>query len=59
MAWASSTKAAGADAWFDVDPEFVVAAAEILDEGVPGADHSRGAEPFQATHGPWPGLYRP
>jgi hypothetical protein len=26
--------------WFDIDTEFVVAAAEVLDEGVPGADHS-------------------
>ena len=27
--------------WVDIDAEFVVAAAKILDEGMPGADHSR------------------
>ena len=38
------------------DSEFVVAAAEVLDEGVPGADHSCAAESFEAAHWPESGL---
>ena len=37
-------------------PEFVVAAADVLDEGVPGADHPCAAESFQAAHWPQSGL---
>ncbi len=40
----------------DVGGKFVVAAAQILDEGVPRADHLCRTEPFQATHGPQPRL---
>src|SRR6266851_1818923 len=40
----------------DVGGEFVVAAAQILDEGVPGGDDPRGAVAFQAAHRPEPGL---
>jgi len=36
--------------------EFVVAAAEVLHERVPGADHPCAAELFEATHRPQPGL---
>lgn len=35
--------------------EFVVAASEVLDEGVSGADHA-GDRPFQAPHRPQSGL---
>ena len=42
MAWTSSVKAAGIPMpRADIDTEFVVAAAEILDEGVPGTDYLR------------------
>jgi hypothetical protein len=34
------------------DSEFVVAAADVLDERVPGADHPGAAEMFEATHRP-------
>jgi hypothetical protein len=34
----------------NIDSEFVVAAAEVLDECVPGTDHPRRAKPFQAAH---------
>ena len=34
----------------DVDGEFVVAAAEILDEGVTGRDDARGSVSLQAAH---------
>jgi hypothetical protein len=33
-----------------------VSAAEILQERVPGADHPRQAESFQAAHRPQPGF---
>lgn len=33
----------------DIDTEFVVAAAQVLDEGVPGTDHVRRREPFQSA----------
>ena len=36
--------------------EFVVAAADVLDECVSGADHAGRAEPFEATHWPKSGL---
>jgi hypothetical protein len=39
----------------DVGGEFVVAATHVL-EGVPCTDHVRWTEPFQAAHGPQPGL---
>jgi hypothetical protein len=35
----------------------VVAAAQILDEGVPGGDDPRGAMGFQAAPQPEPGLH--
>jgi hypothetical protein len=38
----------------DVDAEFVVAAAQVLDEAVSGADHPGRAEPFQPSHWPQP-----
>jgi hypothetical protein len=38
--------------WVEFHAEFVVAAAEVLDECVSGADHAGRAEPFEATHGP-------
>jgi hypothetical protein len=34
----------------DIDTEFVVAAPEVLDECVTGADHAGRAEPFQSAH---------
>jgi hypothetical protein len=34
------------------DAEFVVAAAEVLHERVPGADHPRAAELFETAHRP-------
>jgi hypothetical protein len=34
------------------DTEFVVAAAEVLHERVPGADHPRAAELFETAHRP-------
>jgi hypothetical protein len=40
----------------DIPAEFVVAAAEVLDEGVPGTDHSCRAGSFQAAHRPQQGL---
>jgi hypothetical protein len=38
--------------WVEFHAEFVVAAADVLDECVSGADHAGRAEPFEATHGP-------
>jgi hypothetical protein len=37
-------------------PEFVVSAAEVLDEGVPGSDHPCAAELCEAAHRPQSGL---
>ena len=45
--------------WVEFHAEFVVAAAEVLDDCVSGADHAGRAEPFEATHGPESGLSRP
>ena len=42
-----------------VEAEFVVAAAEILDEGVSGADHSCRAEPCEPAHRSQPGFQPP
>ena len=39
-----------------IGAEFVVAAAEVLDECVTGADHAGGAEPFESAHRPDSGL---
>jgi hypothetical protein len=39
-----------------IHAEFVVAAAQVLDEGVPGADHSGRAELFEAAHRSQSGL---
>jgi hypothetical protein len=36
--------------WAGIDTEFVMAAAEVLDERVPGTDHPYRAQLFQATH---------
>jgi hypothetical protein len=38
--------------WVEFHAEFVVAAADVLDECVSGADHAGRAEPFEATHRP-------
>jgi hypothetical protein len=40
----------------DVGPQFLVAAAQALDEGVPHADHLCRTEPLEAAHGSQPGL---
>ena len=40
----------------DIQTEFVVAATEVLDEGVPGADHPCAAESSEAAHRSQPGL---
>ena len=40
----------------DIDAEFVVAAADVLDEGVPGTDDPGRAEPFESAHRPQPSL---
>jgi hypothetical protein len=42
--------------FFHIDTEFVVAAAEVLDERVAGADHAGGAQPFESAHRPHSGL---
>ena len=42
--------------WIGVQAEFVVAAAQVLDECMPSANHSGRAEPFQPTHRSEPGL---
>jgi hypothetical protein len=39
-----------------IQAEFVVAAAQVLDERMPSAHHSGRAEPFQPTHRSQPGL---
>jgi hypothetical protein len=41
--------------WVEFHAEFVVAAADVLDECVSGTDHAGRAEPFEATHRPEPG----
>ena len=56
MARARSSNARGAGGGGDFGGEFVVAAAQVLDEGVPGGEDPRGAVPFQAAHRPQPGL---
>jgi hypothetical protein len=43
----------------DIRSEFVVAAADVLDEGVSGADHSGRAKLFEAAHQPQPSLEPP
>lgn len=40
-----------------VDSEFVVAAADVLDERVPCADRLGGAKAFQSAHGPECGFW--
>jgi len=42
-----------------VDAEFVVTAAQVLNEGVPGGDGAQGAIAFQAAHRPQPSLEPP
>ena len=39
--------------------EFMVAGAQVLDEGVSGADHSGRAKLFEAVHRPQPSLESP
>ena len=53
----SSSKAAGTRR-FTVSsiPSFVVAAADVLDEGVPGGDDSCAAQLFEPAHGSQSGL---
>ena len=41
---------------WDVECEFVVATAEVLDEGGTGGDHGGGPEAFQSAHRPQAGL---
>ena len=43
----------------DIGGEFVVAAAEILDEGVTGGEDPRGPVAFQSAHRPEPGFQPP
>jgi hypothetical protein len=43
----------------DIHAQFVVAATEVLNECVPGTDHSCQAKSLQATHRPLPGLQTP
>jgi hypothetical protein len=38
--------------WVEFHVKFVVAAADVLDEGVSSTDHAGRTEPFEATHGP-------
>ena len=42
-----------------IHAEFVVAVVEVLDECVPGTDHSCRAESCQAAHGPQSGRQEP
>ena len=42
-----------------IHAEFVVAAVEVLDECVPGTEHSCRAESCQAAHGPQSGRQKP
>jgi hypothetical protein len=42
--------------WIGIKTEFVVVAAEVLDEGVPSADYLCSAEPFDTTHRSQPSL---
>ena len=39
-----------------INAEFVMAAVDILDEGVSRADHSALAQPLQPAHGPQSGF---
>lgn len=39
-----------------IDSEFIVAASEVLDEGVPSTDHPGQTKLFQPTHRPQPGF---
>jgi hypothetical protein len=41
---------------WDVGGEFVVAAPEILHEGMSGSDHGGRVEPFESAHRPEPGF---
>ena len=43
----------------DVDGKFVVSAAEILDEGVPGGQDPGGLVAFESAHRPQPGFQPP
>jgi hypothetical protein len=49
----------GSGAVGDVGGEFIVAAAQILDESVPGGDDPRGPVAFESAHRPEPGLQPP
>jgi hypothetical protein len=44
------------EVYYFLSPKFVVSAADILDERVPGSDHSCAAKLFEATHRPQSGL---
>jgi hypothetical protein len=58
MATVSSLKAATTrNAVGSSNPEFVVSAAQILDERMPCGDHSCAAELFEAAHRPQLGLH--
>jgi hypothetical protein len=43
----------------DIDGEFIMTAAKILDEGVTGGQNPRGPVALQAAHRPQPGLQPP
>jgi hypothetical protein len=42
--------------WIGIQADFVVAAAQVLNERMPSANHSGRAEPFEPTHWSQPGL---
>jgi hypothetical protein len=44
------------EVYYFLSPKFVVSAADILDERVPGSDHSCTAKLFEATHRSQSGL---
>ena len=44
------------EVYYFLSSKFVVSAADILDERVPGSDHSCAAKLFEATHRPQSGL---
>jgi hypothetical protein len=50
IAKASSSKATRTRRFTVFDPEFVMFAADVLDESVPGTDHFCAAELFETAH---------
>lgn len=43
----------------DIKAEFAMAAVQVLDKGMPCADYSGGAQPFQTAYRPQPGSWTP